>query len=129
MNFSLPSMSSLQSADIADLNLNPVNQKISTHNTKLEKAAHEFEASLMQELLKPMKAKDPLFSDGSNSTDGTDSSGDSASVMVDYSTQVMSEAISQKGGLGIARQVIAQVERDQALREAAGKVKMSPSGF
>ncbi|MHB1022541.1 MAG: hypothetical protein ACYC46_06280 [Acidobacteriaceae bacterium] len=129
MNFSLPPMSSLVNAGFIDTTLNSVSAKGSTHDAKLEKAAHEFEASMMQELLKPMRAKDPLFSADSSMAGGGDDSGDSAGVMADYGTQVMAEAISQSGGLGIAKQVITQVERDESLRASAGKAGASPSGF
>ncbi len=87
--------------------MQPSQQK-SAKDIKLEKAAHEFEASLMQELLKPMKQKDPLFSSG----DEGDS--DSSSVMADYGTQVLAQALSQNGGLGIAKEVVAELGKVQA---------------
>lgn len=78
-------------------------------HTQLVKAAREFEAMLMQEMLKPMRAKDPLFAEA----DASDSSQDGG-VLQGFGTQAMAEGISAGGGLGIAKLVVRQVEREHA---------------
>ncbi len=80
-------------------------------HTQLVKAAREFEAMLMQEMLKPMRAKDPLFAEADAS--GSDSSQDGG-VLQGFGTQAMAEGISAGGGLGIAKLVVRQVEREHA---------------
>ncbi|MGC8549978.1 MAG: hypothetical protein ACP5M4_09785 [Acidobacteriaceae bacterium] len=77
---------------------------------RLAPAAHEFEASLMQELLKPME-RDPLFS-GSSGGDGSGLMGGDAGAgsWSSLGEQSLARAISDAGGLGIATKMISEVE-------------------
>jgi Rod binding domain-containing protein len=82
---------------------------MSADNPKLKSAAHEFEASLMQEFLKPLQ-HDPLFapdkSDGSSDSDGgSDDQGSSAALM-SFASEAMAKAISERGGFGIATKIL-----------------------
>ncbi|ACO31445.1 putative flagellar protein [Acidobacterium capsulatum ATCC 51196] len=81
---------------------------------RLKPAAHAFEASLMQELLKPME-KDPLFSDSSASGGGLDGGGADAGMdtMSSLSTQALARALSDHGGLGLATEVLQQVQEEK----------------
>lgn len=79
-------------------------------NPRVQSAAHEFEASLMQEFLKPLQ-HDSLFSEkssdsglGSEDDDG-DSSG-SAGALISFGSQAMAKAISERGGFGIATKIL-----------------------
>jgi len=83
-------------------------------NPRLVSAAHEFEASLMQELLKPLQ-QDPLFapenSDGSNNALGDLDSGSgddqgSSGALMSLGSEALAKAISERGGLGIATQIL-----------------------
>lgn len=71
-------------------------------HTKLKSAAHEFEASLMQELIRPMQ-HDPLgeSSDASSSDDAG-----SGNAVVNFGSETLARAISERGGFGIARKVL-----------------------
>ncbi len=71
---------------------------------RLVHAAHEFEASLMQEFLKPL-TEDPLFSSG-DSDAGSESSHGSNSTLMSFGTQALAQALSQRGGMGIASKVL-----------------------
>jgi Rod binding domain-containing protein len=71
-------------------------------NPRLVLAAHEFEASLMKEFLKPLQ-QDSLFAE--EQKDGDDASG-SAETLMSYGAEVMAKAISERGGFGIARQIL-----------------------
>jgi Rod binding domain-containing protein len=73
---------------------------------RLKPAAHEFEASLMEEIVKPM-LKDPLFSSG---TDGQSGDGSDQTLM-SFGAQALAEAISNRGGFGIANKIIAHFEK------------------
>lgn len=76
---------------------------------RLAPAAHEFEASLMQELLKPME-HDPLFSSGGG---GGLMSGDAGvGTWSSLGAQSLAKAISDAGGLGIATKMISEVEAE-----------------
>lgn len=73
---------------------------------RLKPAAEEFEASLMQELLKPME-KDPLFA--SSSGDGSMLGEAGGSTWTDLGTQSLAKAMAQAGGFGIASKIMAEV--------------------
>lgn len=70
--------------------------------SKLTDAAQQFEAMLMQEMLKPMRSPDG----GWSGDEKTDSASDTISS---FGTEAVAKAISKGGGLGIARQVVAKV--------------------
>lgn len=74
-----------------------------TVQPRLVRAAHEFEAQMMQELLKPLAESSGLTGD-----DDEDGSG-SAGALGAYATESLAGAISERGGLGIARDLIAQL--------------------
>lgn len=70
---------------------------------RLKPAAHEFEASLMKELLEPME-HDPLFEKDNDSADG------SGNALMSFGTEALAKAISDRGGFGIAAKILAQFE-------------------
>jgi Rod binding domain-containing protein len=74
-------------------------------NSKLVDAAQQFEAMLMQEMLKPMRAGQNDWSE--------EKSDDSASDTISsFGTEAVAKAISKGGGLGIAKQVVRQVTKE-----------------
>lgn len=84
---------------------------MSADDPRLKSAAHEFEASLMQEFLKPLQ-HDSLFapdkSDGADDDpddDSSDSQG-SAGALMSFGSEAMAKAISERGGFGIATQIL-----------------------
>jgi Rod binding domain-containing protein len=64
---------------------------------RLAKAAHEFEAQLMKELLKPMTADEGLFSEGGDAGDG---------ILGEFGGEALGRALSEHGGLGIANSIV-----------------------
>lgn len=78
-------------------------QETTQQNPRLSSAAHEFEASLMKEFLKPLQ-HDSLFAD-EGSKDDDDSSG-SAGTLMSYGAEAMAKAISEHGGFGIAEKIL-----------------------
>jgi flagellar protein FlgJ len=79
----------------------------SQKSSKLVAAAQEFEAMLMQELLKPMRA-------GQSSLGDEEKDDDSAADMISsFGTEAVAKAMSKGGGLGIARQVTRQIALEQ----------------
>jgi peptidoglycan hydrolase FlgJ len=79
-------------------------QNAAAANPKLERSAHEFEASLMAELLKPMQKSDGLT--GEDSDTGGDGSG---SALQDFASESLARAISERGGFGIADRILRQL--------------------
>jgi Rod binding domain-containing protein len=70
---------------------------------KLVDAAQQFEATMLQELLKPIQH-------GQDSWGGEEESNDSASDTISsFGTEAIAKAISKGGGFGIARQIVSKV--------------------
>src|SRR4051812_30905142 len=77
---------------------------------RLTEAAQQFEGILLQELLKPMREH------GSGMDEDSAAEGDSGgNTMTNFGTEVMAAAISKAGGVGIAKRVVAEVERERDL--------------
>lgn len=88
---------------------------MSADDPRLKSAAHEFEASLMEEFLKPLQ-HDPLFapdkSDGSGSDDDTDDDSGSSGALMSFGSEAMARAISERGGFGIATKILDHFRTD-----------------
>jgi len=87
---------------------------------KLVSAAHQFEASLMQELLKPLNSGS-IFGDEEDPESaanaglgGLTSSEGSGSALLSFGSEALAKALSEKGGLGIARKVLDHFEATEA---------------
>jgi Rod binding domain-containing protein len=79
----------------------------SQKSSKLVVAAQEFEAMLMQELLKPMRAGQSSWGDEEKDDDSA------ADTISSFGTEAVAKAMSKGGGLGIARQVTRQITLEQ----------------
>lgn len=71
---------------------------------RLERSAHEFEASLMAELLKPLQKTDGLTGEDSDGS-GAGSGG----ALGDFAAESLARAISERGGFGIADRILRQL--------------------
>jgi peptidoglycan hydrolase FlgJ len=72
-------------------------------HAKLVDAAQQFEASMLQELLKPMQH-------GQSSWGDEEKNDDSATDTVSsFGTEAIAKAIAKGGGFGIAKQIISKV--------------------
>jgi Rod binding domain-containing protein len=85
---------------------------------RLPSAAHEFEACLMKEFLKPLQ-KDALSDDGGDGSgsDGADSSDGSNNALMSFGSEALARAISDRGGFGIATKIIEQLGAKPAAGE------------
>jgi peptidoglycan hydrolase FlgJ len=71
--------------------------------SKLVDAAHQFEASMLQELLKPME-------NNVDSWGGEDSGADNSfDAIRSFGTEAVARVVSDRGGFGIAKQVVSQI--------------------
>jgi peptidoglycan hydrolase FlgJ len=97
---------------------------------KLVSAAHQFEASLMAVLLKPLNSG-PTFGDeeesGSGATAGggledlTSSADGSGGALMSFGSEALAKALSEKGGLGIGRRILDHFDAvETATRAASG---------
>lgn len=87
---------------------------------KLTSGAHEFEAMMLQQMMKSLKFGQAP-GDGS---DGEEASGANG-TLESYGTEVLAKAISGQGGFGIARTIIQQVTAEDAAKgslKSGGKV-------
>jgi len=73
---------------------------------KLTDAAQQFEGIFLQQILKPLQSDKSGWGDD----DSSDSANDTFSSM---GTEAVAKAISSKGGLGIAKQVIHQIGQER----------------
>jgi Rod binding domain-containing protein len=80
--------------------------------TRLARAAHEFEGQLMKEFLRPL-------ADDGRAADEDDGSGGSSGALGEFATEAMGQALSLRGGFGIA---------DRIIRELASPGNLSPGG-
>jgi Rod binding domain-containing protein len=73
-----------------------------TPQPRLVRAAHEFEAQMMKELLKPMSASNELTGEDEDSGGGAGAGG----ALGEFASEALGRALSEQGGLGIANQIL-----------------------
>jgi flagellar protein FlgJ len=87
----------------SDVTSQPTTALEGQRQAKLVEAAQQFEATMLQELLKPMQH-------GQDSWGGELKSDDSASDTISsFGSEAVAKAISKGGGFGIAKQIISKV--------------------
>ncbi|MGP8269772.1 MAG: hypothetical protein ACLQLH_06870 [Terracidiphilus sp.] len=73
---------------------------------RLVRAAHEFEAQMMKEIMKPMtSASSSLIGD----EDDSDTSFGSSGALGQFASETLARALSDHGGLGIANQIVREL--------------------
>jgi peptidoglycan hydrolase FlgJ len=77
---------------------------------KLVDAAQQFEATMLQELLKPMQHGQSSWGDEQKSEDSA------SDTISSFGTEAIAKAISKGGGFGIARRVVEQVTQEHQQR-------------
>jgi Rod binding domain-containing protein len=90
---------------------------------RLVRAAHEFEGQMMKELLKPMTGGDALA--GGDGDD--DSSVDSSGALGEFASEALGQALSERGGFGIADRIVRELSHSGPQRESVNKVGNSPT--
>jgi len=84
-------------------------QRINALPPRLVKAAHEFEAQMMKELLKPVAA-------GSSFTGDEEDSG-SSEIMSGFASEALGRSLSEQGGFGIADSILRSIsQKEENLR-------------
>lgn len=69
---------------------------------RLVRAAHEFEAQMMKELIKPMNQGSSLTGDDEDADSGSGSGG----ALGEFASEALGRALSEGGGFGIAKQIV-----------------------
>jgi Rod binding domain-containing protein len=75
----------------------------STPQPRLVRAAHEFEAQMMQELMKPLTHGSALTGDDDNSDSG------SGGALGEFASEALGKALSERGGFGIASSIVKEL--------------------
>jgi flagellar protein FlgJ len=84
---------------------------------KLASAAREFEAMMVNELMKPLK-----FGQAESTEEGADETGGGAGDIVrGFATEAMSKALAANGGFGLAKQIVQQVSNEHDRRIGKGQ--------
>jgi flagellar protein FlgJ len=76
---------------------------------KLVHAAHEFEAQMMKELLKPMTESDALTGDDEGADGVLDSGAGSGGTLGEFASESLGKALSERGGFGVANKIVSQL--------------------
>lgn len=95
----------------------PTSQPAAAPQPRLVRAAHEFEAQMMKELLKPMTGNDALT--------GEDEGAGSNAALGEFASEALGKALSQRGGFGIANSIIHDLSHSGS-RNGIGKVTGIP---
>ena len=112
-------MSDLRTPQWAPVGVGAVpSQLASTPSPKLVSAAHEFEASMMKELMGPLTS-------GGDSLEGGEDGAGSESAITSFAGEALGKAISEHGGFGIANRILHQLS---ATGNHSGKTDVSKHG-
>ena len=76
-------------------------------NAKLVKGAEEFEAMMLNQMLKPLQFGAGVDAGGEESTGGA------ADTIRGMGTEALGKALAAHGGLGFARKIVEEVTREQ----------------
>jgi Rod binding domain-containing protein len=80
-------------------------------HARLVDAAQQFEGMMLEQLLKPLqKSQDTGFGGDSDTDPDADRDG-SLDTLSSYGTEAVANSIARSGGLGIARKLVADVDR------------------
>jgi Rod binding domain-containing protein len=90
----------------SDLSVPTVSDVQRQKQAKLVDAAQQFEATMLQELLKPMQHGQSSWGDEEKNDDSA------TDTMSTFGTESIAKAISKRGGFGIARSVVKQVTQE-----------------
>ena len=83
---------------------------------KLASGAHEFEAMMLQQMMKSLKFGQAP-GDGGEDGDATGANG----TLQSYGTEALAKAIASQGGFGMANRIIQQVTAEDAAKTGGGK--------
>lgn len=84
---------------------------------RLVRAAHEFEAQMLKEMLKPMTGKDSLT--GEEDQAGGDAGSNGA--LGEFASEALGRALSDGGGFGLANRIVSDLSRSGSSSQT-GKV-------
>lgn len=87
-----------------------------TAQPRLVRAAHEFEAQMMKEMLKPMTSGSTLTGEDEDS----DSSSGSGGALGQFASEALGRGLSEHGGFGVANRIIQDLSQSETTSGAPG---------
>jgi len=100
----------------------PITAGEGARDARLVAAAHQFEASMMSELMKPLM-QNSLFDEDDPSALVDPGSGGSNALM-SFASESLAGSLSEHGGLGIARQIISHLRAEPGSDAVLGMQKV-----
>jgi len=97
-------MYSVTGSGLAEAGRAASGQAQSVPQPRLVRAAHEFEAQMMKELLRPLSSGSGLLGD-------EDSGAGSSGALGEFAGEALGRALSERGGLGIASSIVHELSR------------------
>ena len=76
-----------------------------TAQPRLVRAAHEFEAQMMKELMKPMTSGSSL----TGADEDADGDSGSGAALKEFASEALGRALSERGGFGIASRIVQEL--------------------
>jgi Rod binding domain-containing protein len=94
---------------------------------KLVHAAHEFEAQMMKELMKPMTRSSDM-----GGAEGDDEDAGSSGALGEFASEAMAQALSERGGFGVADRILRELSprsdstpvRDQESEKGNARIRV-----
>jgi Rod binding domain-containing protein len=80
-----------------------------TPQPRLVQSAHEFEAQMMKELMKPMTHDSSLTGEDEDTNADSDSESGSGGALGEFASEALGKALSEHGGFGIASSIIKEL--------------------
>jgi Rod binding domain-containing protein len=85
-----------------------------TPQPRLVRAAHEFEAQMMKELLKPMTSGSMLTGEDDDSSSG------SGGALGEFASESLARGLSDHGGFGVAKRIVQELSHAGSVSETPG---------
>lgn len=89
-------------------------QVIAGPSPKLVHAAHEFEAQMMKELLKPLTSGSTLTGEDDDSSSG------SGGALGEFASESLARGLSEHGGFGVANRIVRELSHPGSASGAPG---------
>jgi Rod binding domain-containing protein len=92
---------------------------------RLVKAAHEFEAQLMKELMAPLTKAMSVPGLGASEDEDSQDSG-SGGALAEFASEALGKALSEAGGFGIAKQILREIGHTGGRKGNQGQAASNP---
>ncbi len=103
-------MNGLTQVALQPVDAGGVDAAVRAKGAKLADAAQQFEAMLLNQMLKPLQF-------GGAPGDDAENAGGASDTVRSMGTEALSKAIAKAGGFGVAKKIVSQVAAQEAMSE------------